>query len=451
MKDAIVNTDSRVASPPECELPEPSDGNLFVSAYPPFSSWKPGRLSCLEKVLLTPPQNGHDVPLGLYVHIPFCLQRCEFCYYRSIANPTSETIDLYVEAVLEEFRLYGEAPALTGRRPTFAYFGGGTPALLSPCQIKRLFGGIQSVFPWTDIQEVTFECSPKTATRDRLETLREAGVTRISMGVQQMNDSVLQQSGRVHLVDDIRRAYEEIRRHDFEVVNLDLMAGLVGETQQSFFDSLRDVISMTPDSITFSQLEIPANTPLFRAVHDGKVESLASWDEKRSRLENAFDLLEGDGYSLRSAYAAVKDSSRHRFLYQDMQYHGCDVLGTGLASFSYLAGVHYQNVSVLRAYQEMLTAGRLPYHRGYVLSDEERMVREFVLQMKLGTVRTACFQTKFGVNVAERFAQALQRFSDAEWLSVSDDAITLTRQGLLRVDRLLPAFYLPEHRELTYW
>ncbi|MCP4506252.1 MAG: radical SAM protein, partial [Fuerstiella sp.] len=219
-----MNTDSPVESQLECELPEPSDGNLFVSAYPPFSSWKSGRLSRLEKVLLTPPQHGHDVPLGLYVHTPFCLQRCQFCYYRSIANPTTETLESYVDAVLEEFRLYGESPALTGRRPTFAYFGGGTPALLSPHQMKRLFGGIQSVFPWTDIQEVTFECSPKTATRDRLEVLREAGVTRISMGVQQMNDSVLQQSGRVHLVDDVARAYDEIRRNDFDVLNLDLIA-----------------------------------------------------------------------------------------------------------------------------------------------------------------------------------------------------------------------------------
>ncbi len=447
----MTTVDSHVELQSVCEPPEPVEGNLFVSAYPPFSCWKPDCLSDVDRVLQTAPDEHRDAPLGLYVHIPFCLERCQFCYYRSVANPTSETIDSYLDALIQEIRLYGESPALTGRKLAFAYFGGGTPALLSPSQMRRLFREIQSVFPWTDVQEVTFECSPKTVTRDRLETLHEAGVTRVSIGVQQMNDNVLRQSGRIHLIDDIRRAYAEIRQYSFEVVNIDLMVGLVGETNESFRDSLRQVISMSPDSVTFYQLEIPANTPLFRALHEGQVPSLASWDVKRQRLAQAFAQLESQGYTLRSAYAAVRDPARHRFLYQDMQYHGADLLGTGLASFSYLTGIHYQNAASLREYNESLAAGRLPYNRGYALNDDERMVREFILQMKLGRVENGYFLSKFGVDVAERFGKPLKRFSDREWLSVDADAVTLNRQGLLRVDRLLPAFYLPEHRDLSYW
>ncbi|MCA9145908.1 MAG: coproporphyrinogen III oxidase family protein [Planctomycetales bacterium] len=434
-----------------CEPPEPVEGNLFVSAYPPFSCWQADCSSEFERVLQSSPDKRGDAPLGLYVHIPFCLQRCQFCYYRSIANPASDTIDSYLDALIHEIRLYGESPRLKGRKLAFVYFGGGTPALLSPGQMQRLFRELQSVFPWCDIQEVTFECSPKTVTRDRLETLHAAGVTRISMGAQQLNDDVLRQSGRIHLVDDIRRAYDEIRQHHFDVVNIDLMVGLVGETEQSFFESLHQVISMNPDSITFYQLEIPANTPLFHALHEGQISSLAGWDMKRQRLTDAFAQLESEGYTLRSAYAAVRDPARHRFHYQEMQYRGADLLGTGLASFGYLGGMHYQNQASMREYSESLAAGRLPYKRGYVLDDEERMVREFVLQLKLGRVETQYFSSKFGVNVAEHFREQLRRFANRGWLSPDAGAVTLTRQGLLRVDRLLPAFYRSEHRDLSYW
>jgi oxygen-independent coproporphyrinogen-3 oxidase len=304
--------DDQPESQPVCDPVEPTEGNLFVSAYPPFSCWKPECVTDIDRMLGTASQN--DVPLGLYVHIPFCLERCHFCYYRSFADPTPKTIDSYLDALINEIRIYSESPQLAGRRLAFAYFGGGTPSLLSACQLQRLFRGIQSVFPWTDVQEVTFECSPRTVTRERLETLRQAGVTRISMGVQQMNDDVLRQNGRGHLVNDIRRAYGEIRRCDFDIVNIDLMVGLVGETDESFRDSLQQVISMSPDSITFYQLEIPTNTPLFRALRDNEVTSPANWDVKRARLTEAFALLEADGYALRSAYAAVRDPHRQPFL-----------------------------------------------------------------------------------------------------------------------------------------
>ena len=445
----IVN--NQPASQSVCESPEPTEGNLFVSAYPPFSCWKAECVADVDRALQTAPPDKHEVPLGLYVHIPFCLQRCEFCYYRSFADPASDTIDSYLEALLNEIRIYSELPRLAERPLTFAYFGGGTPSILSVAQLQRLFHGIEAAFPWTDIQEVTFECSPQTATRERLETLRQAGVTRISMGIQQMNDEVLRQSGRVHLVEDVRRAYGEIRRCGFDVVNVDLMVGLVGETEESFRNSLQEVISMNPDSITFYQLEIPPNTPLFRALHKQEVAVPVGWDVKRARLAEAFTALEAEGYSLRSAYAAVRDSTKHRFLYQELQYRGADLIGSGLASFSYVAGTHYQNVASLREYHERLASGRLPYHRGYILSAEDQAVREFILQLKLGQVATESFQHKFGMDIAEQFADPLQRFSEAGWLVVDERGVTLTRQGLLRVDRMLPEFYPTRHKDVSYW
>ena len=434
-----------------CEPKEPTEGNLFVSAYPPFSCWKPEDVSRVEQTLYKACATDRDVPLGLYVHIPFCLQRCQFCYYRSIADPATETTESYLDALIHEIRMVAQLPRTNQRPLAFIYFGGGTPSMLSVSQLQRLFGGIRASFPLDDLQEVTFECSPKTATRERLELLREVGVTRISMGIQQMNDHVLRQSGRVHLVEDVRRAYAEIRRCEFDIVNVDLMVGLVGETEASFRESLQDVIAMQPDSITFYQLEIPPNTPLFRALRDHQVTSLASWDVKRARLAEAFTTVEREGYTVRSAYAAVQDPTRHRFLYQDLQYHGADLLGTGLASFSYVAGVHFQNAVSLREYGERLAADRLPTTRGYALNHEDRAVREFILQLKLGKADAEYFQCKFGLSIREKFSGPLREFSDAGWLTVDDVGVKLTRQGLLRVDRMLPEFYVSRHKAVTYW
>jgi oxygen-independent coproporphyrinogen-3 oxidase len=168
-------------------------------------------------------------------------------------------------------------------------------------------------------------------------------------------------------------------------------------------------------------------------------------------LARAFELLEGHGYSVRSAYAAVRDPRQGRFVYQEAQYHGADLLGTGVASFSYFNGVHYQNHTSLERYLGSVSDGRLPHARACVLGDEERLVREFVLQLKLGRVSARDFQEKFGVAIDQHFAVPLEACAKRGWVRSNDYGVELTRSGLLRVDRLIPAFYLPRHRSANYW
>ncbi|MCP4192523.1 MAG: coproporphyrinogen III oxidase family protein [Planctomycetaceae bacterium] len=430
---------------------EPEAGNYFVSAYPPFSCWQSSQLDAVHRVLDSRVTRA-TIPLGLYLHVPFCVHRCQFCYYRSFSGKTRLEMDGYVDSVLSELSIYGSQPVLVGRNLDFVYFGGGTPSMLSVEQLEHLLPGVQAVFPWNNVREVTFECAPKTTTRRRLELLRSLGVTRISMGVQQLNDAVLRTNGRIHLVRDVERAYAEIQAVGFDTVNIDLIAGLVSETEASFFTGLEQVIEMAPDSITIYPLEIPENTPLYAQIDEGLVQdTLLSWDEKRQRISRAFALLEGAGYSIQTAYTAVRDTEQNCFVYQDAQYHGADLMGAGVASFSYLSGVHYQNVASLDKYRTSLSSGELPLKRAHVLSMEEQMVREFVLQLKLGGVDAAYFRGKFGVEIASFFASPLHRLSQEGWLSTNDKGVTLTRDGLLRADRLLSEFYLPQHRTCQYW
>ncbi len=287
---------------------------------------------------------------------------------------------------------------------------------------------IQAVFPWNEAAEVTFECAPKTTTERKLAVLHEMGVTRISLGVQQLDDAVLKQNDRIHLVHDVERAYSAIQHIGFQTVNIDLMVGLVGETEQSFRKSLERIIEMKPNSVTIYQMEIPQNTPLYRALRDGSLESeLTTWSVKRARLGHAFTQLEQAGYTIRSAYTAVRDPEQNRFLYQYDQYHDADLLGIGVASFSYLAGVHYQNITSLEEYLTSLSSDRLPLHRAYPLDDDERLVREFVLQLKLGQIEARYFRDKFDVEICQRFAEPLQRLVSQGWLTVNHHGVSLTR------------------------
>ena len=199
-------------NPSNCKTEAPLGGNYFVSAYPPFSCWTRESATDVLHRLERLDSSHEDTPLGLYVHIPFCTVRCLFCYYLSYAKKSSEVIERYVQALIKELSLYYELIDLSTRSVKFAYFGGGTPSILSASQISTLIGGLKKILPWTAAEEITFECSPKSVDQEKLLALRDVGVTRISMGVQQLDDEVLRKNGRVHLVSDVEQAYEMFQR-----------------------------------------------------------------------------------------------------------------------------------------------------------------------------------------------------------------------------------------------
>lgn len=434
-----------------CSPEEPIAGNYFVSTYPPFSTWSSNDIPTVSDMLGQKPDEGTVPPLGLYVHIPFCVERCHYCYYLSSAGNSKRQMTGYADALSEELTLYCRTPALAGRNLSFVYFGGGTPSMLPVETIRQLMTSLQSAAPWSSVKEATFECAPKTVTLSRLSTLKDAGITRISLGVQALDDDVLKKNGRVHLTEDVERAYAVISKFGFPITNIDLIAGLVGETEASFIRSLDRAIAMQPESVTIYQLEIPLNTPLYHSLSSAQADTgLATWDEKHRRLGLALSQLESAGYHVQTGYTAVRDPNRHPFIYQDAQYHGADLLGIGQASFSYIGGLHFQNVTTEEDYYSSLRSGALPIKRAYRLNDEERLVREFILQLKLGRIDCHDFELKFGVNVRDHFSRPLDELSRAGWIEQDREHLTLTRAGLLRVDRLLERFYLPRHRHVRY-
>ncbi len=447
---AMAAIETRLPPPSAAAPSEPLTGNYFVAAYPPFSCWHKAGADVARSALRTPSPT-RSAGLGFYVHIPFCDERCDFCYYLSF-DDRAAAIDPYIDSLIAEAALYADCPGVADRPCDFLYFGGGTPSLLSKPRLQRLFEGLGASIDWAGAREVTFECAPRSVTPAKLEQLRAAGVTRLSLGVQQLNDDVLRRNGRIHLVADVLRAYREIRAIGFDVVNFDLIVGLVGETEETFFGSLDSVIELEPDCVTIYLLEIPRNTPLYRRLEAGEHRGeLADWEVKRRRLTEAFARLECAGYYQLTAYAAVRDPDRHRFLYMSEQYSGCDLIGLGASAFSYFDGVHFQSPGSLATYQETIASGRLPVARGYALSADERLVRELALQVKLGRVDLGRLGARHHVAVAERFAPELAELCARGLLKVAGDQLELTPAGRVRADRVLEAFYRPEHRGQSYW
>jgi len=453
IRSSFVMTTAILQQQPQLKVPvekETTVGNYFVSNYPPFSFWRPDHVGEVEAALERPSPAG--TPLGLYLHIPFCRKRCHFCYFRVYTDKDSAAIRAYLDLALAELKLYAARPFITGRKPQFVYFGGGTPSYLSESQLQHLVGEMKSILPWDEAQEVTFECEPGTLSDHKLKVIRELGVTRLSLGVENFSDHILDINGRAHRSREIRRAYHFARELNFPQINIDLIAGMVEETEDNWRDCVRQTIEFSPDSVTIYQMEVPYNTKIYQEMKaQGRlVAPVADWQTKRAWVSYAFSELEKAGYTVSSGYTAVKNPERTRFIYRDSLWQGADLIGLGVASFSHVGGTHFQNQHDFEPYLAMVRTGKLPLYRALTPTAEERLIRELVLQFKLGRISRSYFERKFGVDVQTRFADAIAALKAGSFLIVDGDWLRLTREGLLQVDRLVHEFFLPEHRTARY-
>jgi len=434
----------------ENEKEKTEAGNYFVANYPPFSFWGEKDVPCVDALLNSPaPQ---EIPMGLYLHIPFCRKRCHFCYFRVYTDKNSAEIRDYLDATIQELETYSNKPYIQGRKPGFVYFGGGTPSYLSAQQLATLTERMQAVIPWDEVEEVTFECEPGTLNEKKLRAIRDMGITRLSLGIENFDDHILDINGRAHRTKEIWSAYEYARSIDFPQINIDLIAGMLEETPENWEKCIAKTIDLDPDCVTIYQMEVPYNTTIYKRMQEeGKlVAPVADWETKRAWVDYAFNELEGAGYTVTSAYTAVKDSTNTRFLYRDRLWTGADLLSLGVASFGHLGGIHYQNLAHIGQYTETVHAGKLPVNRALMTTEEELFLREFILQMKLGQVQRSYFQEKFEVDVADRFSTQFENLSERSLLEIDGEKLTLSREGLLQVDTLLHAFFLPQHTGARY-
>ena len=423
-------------------------GSYFISNYPPFSQWTPEGLADVRQAMAAPPA---DVPLGLYLHVPFCRKRCKFCYFRVYTDKNAHDVERYVAALSREIELVSRLPVMGGRPFRFVYFGGGTQSYLSAKQLTSLVDRLRANINWDHAEEVTFECEPGTLSLPKLETLKQLGITRVSLGVENFDDKVLEENGRAHLSAEIFKAWDWIRSVGFPNTNVDLISGMVGETWDAWTETVRKTVALQPDSVTIYQMELPFNTVYSQDILGNHIETpVADWPTKRAWLDYAYNEFQAAGYHVSSAYTLVRDKQKVNFSYRDNLWHGSDLLATGVASFGHVSGVHYQNAPDWREYLETLERGELPLVRGLRPTSHQLLVREMILQLKTGELDAGYFRRKFGVEILDEWRDAWQEYASDGYLAIDGDRVTLSRAGLLRVDGLLPAFFEAQHQGVRY-
>jgi oxygen-independent coproporphyrinogen-3 oxidase len=424
-------------------------GSYFISNYPPYSQWRKEALPEIQQVMQEPPFTG--LPLGLYLHIPFCRKRCKFCYFKVFTGKNAGEVEDYVQALCQEIELVSRLPAMGERPFRFVYFGGGTPSFLAPKQLVSLVERLQANIHWGQAEEVTFECEPGTLSETKVRTLRDMGVTRLSLGVENFSDDVLEENGRAHLSKEVYRAWEWIQSAAFPNVNIDLIAGMVGETWDNWRMNISEVLKLSPESVTIYQMELPFNTVYSEDILKQHVQSpVADWPTKRDWVRYAMETMAAAGYVQSSAYTMIKDPQKISFSYRDNLWQGADLLATGIASFGHMSGVHYQNVADWNDYLTSLADKRLPLGRAYTPSALQSMIRQLILLLKRGYVEISYFNEKFGRDIWQEYQTVWQQYIQAGWVVRNGDRIELTMEGLLRVDGLLPAFFEEEFRGVRY-
>jgi len=427
-------------------------GSYFISNYPPFSQWTGDKLDDVERVLAQPPVA--DVPLGLYLHIPFCRKRCKFCYFKVFTDQNAKDIEAYVSALCREIELVSQQSVMGDRPFRFVYFGGGTPSFLGVRQLRSLVERLQANINWDKAEEVTFECEPGTLQESKVKALRELGVTRLSLGIENFSDAILEENGRAHLTKEVYKSWDWIQAADFANVNIDLISGMVGETWENWKYNISETIKLSPHSVTIYQMELPFNTVYSKDILGEKIETpVADWDTKREWLNYAYDELQSAGYKVSSAYTMVKDLKDDvvSFSYRDNLWQGSDLLATGIASFGHVSGVHYQNKADMKQYQaDLLEEGKLPLGRAFTPTPHQALIREMILQLKRGFLEVDYFRQKFDVNIVDHWQEQFQGHQADGMLTFDQDRVELTRKGFLHADALLPVFFEDEHQGIRY-
>jgi oxygen-independent coproporphyrinogen-3 oxidase len=414
-------------------------GSYFVANYPPFARWN---AAAVPDVLAAFAAEPTGEPLGLYLHVPFCRKRCKFCYFRVYTDVAAADVERYSQALAREAALVAATRAVAGRSLRYVYFGGGTPSFLSVKQLERLVAGLHESFGWDDAEEVTFECEPGTLSEPKVHALKALGMTRISLGVENFDDGILEANGRAHLSAEILRAWDWIKAAGFPSTNVDLIAGMVGETFETWQQTVAKTLALEPDSLTIYQMELPFNTVFVKDAKGGDTAvPVADWPTKRRWVDWAFEQFLAAGYSISSGYTLVRDPNRVRFRYRDMLWEGSDLLALGVASFGHLSGCHYQNAPHWDDYLLAVESGRLPIARGLRPTSRELLTRELVLGLKKGRLDVARLQRKFGVDpLAEWEPQWRQLEAEGHLVALRPEPL-LSRPGLLQVDALLPRFF----------
>lgn len=380
-------------------------------------------------------QSARLYEISVYIHIPLCVSKCAYCDFTSFSGRLGAREE-YVGAVCGEMR--AQAARFGRRRIRTVFLGGGTPTLLTGAQVRTLLDTLRACFDVAPDAEITMEGNPGTLTRESLTAYRAAGVNRLSLGVQSMDDGLLAAIGRIHTASQAREAVRMAREAGFENLNLDLMLGLPGQRVDQWAQTLRDALSLSPTHLSCYSLILEEGTPLARRAQEGTCAPLPDEDALLAMDETTERMLAAEGFARYevSNYARPGFACRHNIIYWECLPY----LGLGCAAHSDMDGVRFYNPGDWESYLRLARG-----EEGLRCAEGEntRAQRMFErVMMGLRMVRgmdAARFARDFGAQAEEIWPSSLTRLSDGGLLERKGERLRLTPRGMQVMNGVLVA------------
>ncbi len=370
--------------------------------------------------------------LNIYVHMPYCIQRCAYCYFKTTTLKENRLadIDTYVRSVCAEMALGARHFGLEKRPVATVYFGGGTPSLMSEESIDRLFAALNENFTLADPQ-ITFEGEPVTLTERKAALLARHKVNRISLGIQSFKEEIVFQTGRRDTEEQTFRAIALAKATGAEV-NVDLISGLAGETMETWAYSVRRALEADVHNITIYKLELYANTPYYSAEKHGEV-ALPGEEQELEFIEYAIGELKRHDYHAVNTFTFTKGGG-HDQLNTRNRWLGGDSYACGVSAYGSLGSWQYQNTNDIPAYTAAIARQELPVVRAYNCTSFDLIVREAVMGIKLVALDHRRFRERHGLDLLQVCADDLARLGGDGFLAVDDREIRLTDRGIVYGD-----------------
>jgi oxygen-independent coproporphyrinogen-3 oxidase len=363
--------------------------------------------------------------LGIYIHIPFCIKKCDYCDFVSV-KLNDGLIEEYINDLIKEIEIYSKL--ISKYKVDSIFIGGGTPSSIDSKFIGKMFEKLYSSFNIASNSEITIEVNPGTLDKKKLKTYKKYGVNRISLGAQSLNDKILKNIGRIHNVQDILNTIKLIKLEGFDNINSDLMIGLPEQTLQDVIGSVEKIIELNLTHISLYSLIIEEGTKLYKLEQNGKL-NLPNEDEERLMYHEAKRLLEKNGYRQYeiSNFSKPGFECKHNLKYWTLKPY----VGIGLNSHSNIWNYRYWNYSNLRDYHNYLMKGKLPIENKEYINTITKITEFMILGIRLNSgIKKEEFKRSFGVDLDYYYKDAIQKNINNGLIFDDGKNIKLTNKGL---------------------
>ncbi len=361
--------------------------------------------------------------LGLYIHIPFCVQKCRYCDFVSFENGNQ---DIYFDALFKETEMYKKF--IQSRKTDTIFIGGGTPSAVNPCYIQKL---LDILNPDSDC-EITIETNPKTLTEEKLKIYKESGINRISIGMQSANDNELLYLGRIHNFDDFKKSYEMILNAGFKNINIDTMFGIPMQNLKSFENTLNEVLNLSPTHISSYSLIVEEGTPFYKMELPLPSES----EEREMYVMLKEKLKDYERYEI-SNFAKKGYECKHNLKYWTME----DYLGLGLNSHSFVNNIRFSNTSSLEEYINLTRSEKKPVILSEKEDDLELLKDTIITGLRLSEgINIKKINKKFGIDFYEKYKRIIEKYIDGGFLEIKKENLCFTDKGFSVSNYILSDF-----------